>query len=59
MRMYSDLLGYTPDYPVGKAIRERVPENMYAEPQEKEKAILSFFGELACLDLGKLDLTGE
>lgn len=59
VRMYSDLLGYTPDYPVGKAIRERVPENMYAEPQEKEKAILSFFGELACLDLGKLDLTGE
>lgn len=54
LRMYHDLLGYTPDYPAGKALRERIPENMYAEPQEKETAILAFFEEIGKLDLGKL-----
>lgn len=51
--MYNDLLGYTPDYPVGKAIRERVPESCYSSPAEKDAKIKEFFSEIARLDLGK------
>lgn len=50
---YNDLLGYTPDYPVGKAIRERVPEESYSSGEEKEQAIAEFFEKLSRLDLGK------
>ncbi|MCA5960542.1 hypothetical protein LC724_08985 [Blautia sp. RD014234] len=53
--MYNDLLGYTPDYPVGKALRERIPAEAYASPREKDENISAFFDELARIDLGKLD----
>lgn len=56
IQMYNDLLGYTPDYPVGKAIRERVPADMYPSSEEKETAIAAFFRELAEIDLGKIKL---
>lgn len=52
--MYNDLLGYTPDYPGGKAIRERVPESCYASAEEKNEQIKAFFAELSRLDIGKL-----
>lgn len=50
---YNDLLTYTPDYPVGQALRERIPESCYDSPDEKEKAILQFFDEVGRLDIGK------
>lgn len=52
--MYNDLLGYTPDYPFGKAIRERVPVSCYASPEEKEEAMKKYFDLLSKLDIGKL-----
>lgn len=55
VNMYNDLLGYTPDYPAGKAIRERVPEACYESAEEKDAQVKAFFLELAKLDLGKLD----
>lgn len=51
--MYNDLLGYTPDYPSGKAFRERIPQSCYGSAEEKEEQIKAFFAELARLDLGK------
>ncbi len=51
--MYNDLLGYTPDYPSGKAFRERIPPNCYESAEEKDAQIKAFFAELARLDLGK------
>lgn len=57
IKMYNDLLGYTPDYPVGKAIRERVPVESYQSREEKEASITEFFRELSKIDLGKLKLS--
>lgn len=54
---YNDLLGYTPDYPVGKAIRERVSGETYSSEEEKERAVAEFFDRLARLDLGKITET--
>ncbi len=51
--MYNDLLGYTPDYPSGKAFRERIPQSRYDSAEEKDAQIKAFFAELAGLDLGK------
>lgn len=53
---YNDLLSYTPDYPVGKAIRERVPESAYGSLAEKEAAIHDFFEEVGKLDIGKFEI---
>lgn len=52
--MYNDLLGYTPDYPSGKALRERIPETCYESAGEKDEQIKAFFAELSRLDIGKL-----
>lgn len=51
--MYNDLLGYTPDYPSGRALRERIPETCYAGAGEKDAQIKAFFAELSRLDIGK------
>ena len=51
---YNDLLGYTPDYPVGRAIRERVPVQCYSSEQEKERVMEEFFEKVTRLDLGKI-----
>lgn len=51
--MYNDLLGYTPDYPAGKALHERIPESCFKSAEEKEARIKEFFMEISELDLGK------
>ncbi len=45
--MFNDVLGYSPDFPVGKVLEERLPENGYASPGKKTEAMERFFEEIS------------